>query len=344
MAPWIPVTVVPTSFATVAIETFITELSSVIRNWPAASVSSTSVAPWARSAGAAAADVMKATLPPARPSQQRRETCERERLRAHLEPLERPTGRRDRLGRHREPLVELRCDLRRPKQYVDLEEPLQAPGLEVAGAREQLLPVPHECLRVQHRRMLQDADAGLEQARVMELLRGRTGPVVRVPGNEEPHAHAAACRTLDSPDHAAVGDVRVDHVQRVVRPVEQATDRVGDRPVSTGRVVQHDRRDRALALVEGRKERCDLRRPKRGAETKEAGEEDELELRDDGTGHAHEEVVEPAVEEVVLDARAPDPADAAVDDEGLAMVDVGERGQVPARRAACSERAGHRTC
>src|SRR5215471_12592512 len=33
-----PVTVVPTSLATVAMETFITELSSVIRNWPAASV------------------------------------------------------------------------------------------------------------------------------------------------------------------------------------------------------------------------------------------------------------------------------------------------------------------
>jgi hypothetical protein len=39
------VTVVPTSFATVAIETFITELSRVIRNWPAASVKRTSVAP-----------------------------------------------------------------------------------------------------------------------------------------------------------------------------------------------------------------------------------------------------------------------------------------------------------
>src|ERR687898_2045082 len=43
-----PVTVVPTSFATVAIETFITELSSVIRNWPAARVRRTSVAPAAR--------------------------------------------------------------------------------------------------------------------------------------------------------------------------------------------------------------------------------------------------------------------------------------------------------
>ncbi len=41
IAVWIPVTLVPTSFATVAIDTFITELSSIIRNWPAHSVSST---------------------------------------------------------------------------------------------------------------------------------------------------------------------------------------------------------------------------------------------------------------------------------------------------------------
>src|SRR4029077_11611608 len=40
-----PVTVVPTSFATSSIETFITELSSVIRNWPAASVNRTSCEP-----------------------------------------------------------------------------------------------------------------------------------------------------------------------------------------------------------------------------------------------------------------------------------------------------------
>ncbi|HEY9333710.1 MAG TPA: hypothetical protein VIQ79_04815 [Kribbella sp.] len=38
MAVWIPVTVVPRSEATVAIETFITELSSAIRNWPDARV------------------------------------------------------------------------------------------------------------------------------------------------------------------------------------------------------------------------------------------------------------------------------------------------------------------
>src|SRR4029450_114889 len=40
-----PVTVVPTSLATSSIETFITELSSVIRNWPAASVNRTSWEP-----------------------------------------------------------------------------------------------------------------------------------------------------------------------------------------------------------------------------------------------------------------------------------------------------------
>ncbi len=60
LAPWIPVTVVPTSFATVAIETFITELSSVIRNCPAASVSSTSIA------GAAAARLRAHRKDPAR--------------------------------------------------------------------------------------------------------------------------------------------------------------------------------------------------------------------------------------------------------------------------------------
>src|SRR6187402_797289 len=53
IAPWMPVTVVPTSFATVAIETFITELSSVIRNCPAASVNRTRLAPAARADGAA---------------------------------------------------------------------------------------------------------------------------------------------------------------------------------------------------------------------------------------------------------------------------------------------------
>ena len=44
IAVWIPVTVVPTSLATVAIDTFITDVSSVIRNCAEASVSSTTEA------------------------------------------------------------------------------------------------------------------------------------------------------------------------------------------------------------------------------------------------------------------------------------------------------------
>jgi hypothetical protein len=41
IAVWIPVTVVPTSFATVAIDTFITDVSSVIKNCADASVNNT---------------------------------------------------------------------------------------------------------------------------------------------------------------------------------------------------------------------------------------------------------------------------------------------------------------
>src|SRR5215211_8605069 len=52
MAVWIPVTVVPTSLATVAMDTFMTELSRVIRNCPAARVSRTNPVPLAGASGA----------------------------------------------------------------------------------------------------------------------------------------------------------------------------------------------------------------------------------------------------------------------------------------------------
>src|SRR6476659_5106863 len=45
IAVWIPVIVVPRSAATVGMETFITELSRVIRNWLLASTASTSPEP-----------------------------------------------------------------------------------------------------------------------------------------------------------------------------------------------------------------------------------------------------------------------------------------------------------
>ena len=52
MAVWMPVTVVPTSLATVAIDTFMTELSRVIRNCPEAKVPRTSPVPFAGASGA----------------------------------------------------------------------------------------------------------------------------------------------------------------------------------------------------------------------------------------------------------------------------------------------------
>src|SRR5512133_3152151 len=52
MAVWMPVTVVPTSLATVAMDTFMTELSRVIRNCPEARVSRTSPVPLAGASGA----------------------------------------------------------------------------------------------------------------------------------------------------------------------------------------------------------------------------------------------------------------------------------------------------
>ena len=58
IAVWIPVTVVPTSLATVAMDTFITDVSSVMRNCAAASVrSTTEAAPAAVSALAVAASL-----------------------------------------------------------------------------------------------------------------------------------------------------------------------------------------------------------------------------------------------------------------------------------------------
>src|SRR5262245_22535559 len=209
-----PVTVVPTSFATVAIDTFITELSSVIRNCPAASVSRTSPAPAARADGAAVV-ASEATGPSLARAQdvvvtrnggleQRGDRSQRLSPRA-LSETGQATARPGHGDRRRgEALLELRCDGLGADEQIDLEEPLQAPRLEVAGAGEQLPSVPDERLRV-----------------------------------EETHADAAPCSVLDAPDHPAVGDVRVHDVERLARLLEQALNRVGDRPVSARCVVQH---------------------------------------------------------------------------------------------------------
>ncbi len=67
IAVWIPVTVVPTSLATVAIDTFMTELSRVIRNCPEANVSRTSPAPVLTGTSVASALTGAASSPAAAP-------------------------------------------------------------------------------------------------------------------------------------------------------------------------------------------------------------------------------------------------------------------------------------
>ena len=77
------------------------------------------------------------------------------------------------------------------------------------------------------------------------LLRGGAGPVVRVRGHEEADADAPPGGARDPPDHPPVGDVRIDDVELLARPVEQPRDLVRDRAVAAWSVVEDDRRDRA---------------------------------------------------------------------------------------------------
>ena len=66
----------------------------------------------------------------------------------------------------------------------------------------------------------------------MMLLRRGARPVVCLCRHEEPHPGAAAGRPLDPPDHPAVGDIWVDDVEGLRRLIEQAGDRLRDRPVT----------------------------------------------------------------------------------------------------------------
>ena len=175
---------------------------------------------------------------------------------------------------------------------------------------------------------------------MVELLRRRARPVVRVRGDEEPDPHAAPRRVRHPSDHRAVGDVRVHDVERPGRAVHQrvAMASVIGRylPGALCRTTRGHGRSVSRVLGE---ERGELGRVHVAAEPAKRGEEDELELRDDGAREPQEHVVEPAVLEVVLDARSADPAGQAVDDDDLAVVDVPELVEVPALLAFCAERA-----
>ena len=88
------------------------------------------------------------------------------------------------------------------------------------------------------------------------------------------------------------------------------------------RVVEDHRGDRVGTAVELRDSAsstlaCDTPRPSQPY----VAEEEEVELRDDLALDVNEQAAEAAVPEVVLDLRAADPADPAVDDHDLAVVD-----------------------
>ena len=106
--------------------------------------------------------------------------------------------------------------------------------------------------------------------------------------------------------------------------------------------MKDDCRHRVRAILERGKEGVDLGDGNGAAKPANAGEKHELELRDHGTGDTNEQVVKPTILEVVLDSGAADPADPAVDDDDLAMVDMPERAEVPAHGPASSQRPGGR--
>ena len=95
----------------------------------------------------------------------------------------------------------------------------------------------------------------------------------------------------------------------------------------------------ARAFVERWEELRDALRRDLAAEPAQARDEHELQLRHDRPFDANEQVVKRAVLEVILDSRTADPADPAVDDDDLAMVDMPQPAQVPAGLPAGPERA-----
>src|SRR6185503_13655276 len=123
-------------------------------------------------------------------------------------------------------------------------------------------------------------------------------------------------------------------VERGGGVVEDAADRLSDRPEAARRVVEHRRRYLRVRAVRGGEQLGERRHGHLAAEPAKAAEEDELELLNYGPGHAEEQVVETAVREVILDPGAADPPDPSVDDHDLAVVDVTQRSQIPVPAAA----------
>ena len=170
---------------------------------------------------------------------------------------------------------------------------------------------------------LPDLDAGGEQVGVAVLERGGRQAVVRLLGDDDAHLHAAPGGRDDPLDHVRVGEVRVHHVEPLARAVDLLADRLRRGDEAAGDHLRE--RDRRRTGVGGRGEQVRQVGGQRPAVAAEARQERRLRLAHDVAGDAHHHVVEAAVAEVVLDARAAGPGDRAVDHVELAVVDAPER-------------------
>ena len=198
------------------------------------------------------------------------------------------------------------------------------PRVEVERADQGAI-VADDHLGVHQRRVFPDLGARRQELVVVMPERGMGDPAVGLVGHDHADGDATTRRLDDVADHARVTDVRVGELQASRGGADQVACRIGQREPAARPV--HDHRDRVRALGAGvariHLQRRIIRRH-RAAVVAEAREEHRLQLARDRSGHADVHVVEAAVREVVLDARAPDPGDLAVDQDQLAMLDPPE--------------------
>ena len=217
-----------------------------------------------------------------------------------------------------QPLLERVREVRAAGEHHDLRVAVQRPRIEVQRAEAHLV-VCHHDLRVDDcPRDLVKLRAGREQVGIAVLERRRGLAAVRLLRDHQPHLRAAPSGCEDQLDHAVVGDVGVHDVEPLVR----AADLLADRLARRGEPARHDLRerdgDRAGVLRLGEAGGQVRRQP--AAMRVEAAEERCLGLAHDVARESCHHVVEAAVLEVVLDPRAADPGDRAVDHVELAMV------------------------
>ena len=217
-----------------------------------------------------------------------------------------------------EPLLDERGDFCAPRDHHDLRVAVERPGVEVHGAEADDV-VGDDDLRVDDRvRELPHLDASPEHVGVAVLQRGGRLRVVGRLRDDDPHPHPALRGGNDPVDHPPVGEIGVHHVEALPSAVDLLPDRLRGGHVPAGdHLCERDGRRAGVGRL--REERRQLGR-KRRAVAVEARQERRLRLPDDIAGDPHHHVMEAAVLEMVLDARATRPRNRAVDHVELAVI------------------------